>query len=449
LDEGLGEFRRFTGRIGAGDNELAIHFKARIDERGEIEIDFPVLPYDRQTVFIRSHDDGASDEVRYFKLDGVSEDGTTFESEHAHVARHSTRSDGETGENTLELDFACSHGTFRRALKEAAPAPCLMHRLKGFECFRRPAVECRLGTVVAAGPTKLENPDTLSGWFAVQARDIPPDLEAWRADAEQLLNHVRRVMSFAAAIHLKSPVLEFAAGQEMEVTVYSQDTQYPATMRTFHILGQDDIFQAAVRSFFEPPVDSRDLFFAFEWYAMPSTYNEVRLVNAMTTLESLVASNTSEEEALIQPKKVFDKSRRALRRVIEQCLEKWPEGRSETALQELNEKLGDLNRRSFRRKLDRLAEKWGVPLDGIPPAAITAAIRARNAIVHSGHHAVDTEDERLWEHMTVVRELAVRFLLTALGFKGQYISHLGGFHHATFPPVLSEDAPDTSAPPAA
>lgn len=438
-DNGLADFMSFEGQLSAGESSLGVTFQARVDERGEIQFTFPVLPFNKETAFIRLHSNGPRQEVDYFHLMGEAEDGTTFESDHVHVAKHSLSSNNETGENTLEFGFACEQGTFKRPLTEAAQTPSLFHWLKGFECFRRPHAECRLGTVMAAGPRKLEAPDKVVGWISVQAREAPPDVEAWRSEAEHLLNHVRRVMSFAASVHLKSPVLEFIADGVKEVTAYSQDAQHPATMRTFHVLEQDAIFKAAVSSFFDPPVETRDLFFAFEWFAMPSTYNEVRLVNAMTTLESLVASNLLEKDACIQPAKDFKKTRTVLRKVIEQCLEKWPTDDVNETLQELSEKLGDLNRRSFRRKLYFLAGRWGVPLSDIPENAVAAAIRARNDVVHSGHHDAG-EDERLWEHMTVVREIAVRFLLTALGFQGRYVSHFGGYHHAAFPPVSATAA---------
>ena len=435
-DKGLTEFIDFKGLLSTEKSSLAVTFQARIDDRGEIDVKFPVLPLNEETAFIRFHSNGPRKEVGYFRLTGAAEDGMTFESDHVHVAKHRSNINNETCENTFELGFVCGYGTFQRSLNEVAPMPQLIHWLKGFECFRRPHAKCRLGTVVAAGPTKLEDPDKVAGWIAVQAKEVPSDLEAWRSEAENLLNHVRRVMSFAASIHLKSPLLEFTAGEVKEITVYSQGTQHPATMRTFHILELHEIFEAAVSSFFDPPVEARDLFFAFEWFAMPSTYNEVRLVNAMTTLESLVASNVKVEEAFILPPKDFEKSRRVLRKVIRQCLEKWPDEDADATLQELNEKLGDLNRRSFRRKLYILARRWGVPLDDIPESVVSAAIKARNAVIHSGHHYAINDDERLWEHMTVVREVAVRFLLTALGFRGQYVSHLGGRHHASFPPPL-------------
>lgn len=446
-DKGLAEFIDFEGELSSDDASLATTFQIRVDDRGEIEIEFPVLPFNKQTAFIRLHSSRLNEEVGYFRLTGRAEDGTTFESDHIHIAKHSSNIDNTTGMNTLEFGFACSHGTFKRPMKEDTPMPSLRHWLKGFECFQRPHAVCRLGTVVAAGPTKLENPDKVAGWIAVQANEAPTDIDAWRSEAENLMNHIRRVMSFAASIHLKSPVLEFTAGAVKEITVYSQDTQHPASMRIFHILELDAIFEAAVRSFFDPPVEAHDLFFAFEWFAMPSTYNEVRLVNAMTTLESLVASNLSGGDALIQPPKDFKKTRGVLRKVIADCLEKWPDEDASEVLQELNEKLGDLNRRSFRRKLYMLANRWGVPLADIPERSITAAIRARNAVVHSGHHDAADDDERLWEHMTVVREVAIRFLLTALGFQGQYVSHLGGYHRAKFSALPATPSSDKGARP--
>jgi len=85
-------------------------------------------------------------------------------------------------------------------------------------------------------------------------------------------------------------------------------------------MAQDSIFKAAVHSFFEAPIEVKRLFFAIEWFAMEVTYNEVRLVNAMTALENLIDSNLSSEEALIVPKARFEKIRRVLLAVIRACL---------------------------------------------------------------------------------------------------------------------------------
>lgn len=109
-------------------------------------------------------------------------------------------------------------------------------------------------------------------------------------------------------------------------------------------------------------------------------------------------------------------------------------------MSELNEKLPELNRRSFINKIYRLADRWSVPLVEISREEVSAAIQARNSIVHRGHYYDDGERSNddlieLWDHVTHVRELVVRFLLTAVGYRGPYISYVGGFHNAQFPPT--------------
>jgi len=59
-------------------------------------------------------------------------------------------------------------------------------------------------------------------------------------------------------------------------------------------------------------------------------------------------------------------------------------------------------------------------------AQINHAIRVRNLVVHTGRHPSVDEGPDLWDHMTVIRELVVRFVLTAFGYRGQYTSHMGG-----------------------
>ena len=204
----------------------------------------------------------------------------------------------------------------------------------------------------------------------------------------------------------------------------------------FRSLEQEAIFETAVRSFFHPPIKVNRLSFAIEWLAMEAIYNEERLINAMTALENLVDSNLEERDTLIQPKPAFEKTRRVLRKVIRSCLEKWPPEDSTDPLVELNEKLIDLNRRSFLRKLQTLAARWGVPLNDILQDSLDAAKKARDKVLHRGQYYEDWKevDPDLWTHATIVREVAVRFLLTVIGYKGRYISYVGGYHDASFPP---------------
>ena len=243
-------------------------------------------------------------------------------------------------------------------------------------------------------------------------------------------------MSFASAAFLRAPVREYYFTDQVVTEVWSQTAQVELSMPTFHFLDRQEIFDAAVSSFFEPPIVIKRLFFAVEWFTMEATYNEARLVNAMTALETLVDLNLGEDDAYIQSKAEFERSRRALRRVIQTCLAKWSPKTEQDALSELNEKLADLNRRSLLRKLDILTARWRVPLDGIDRASIQGAKQARDRVVHRGEYydSAREGDADLWMYFIVVRELVVRVLLTAIGFKGRYLSYVGGYHFAEFPP---------------
>jgi hypothetical protein len=201
-----------------------------------------------------------------------------------------------------------------------------------------------------------------------------------------------------------------------------------------------------VRSYFSPSIVVKHLFFAIEWFAMEGSYNEIRLVNAMTALENLIDSNVEPGEALILPRAQFEKTRRVLLSVIRTCLGKWAAALAHDASLELNEKLADLNRRSLLRKLELLAARWKVPLDGIDPASLKAAKQARDKVVHRGQYYEDAKetDADLWTHVTIIREVAVRFLFTAIGYEGRYISHVGGYHDAVFPPAAAAPPPAQS-----
>ena len=211
-------------------------------------------------------------------------------------------------------------------------------------------------------------------------------------------------------------------------------------MRTFHYLDQQAIFETAVKSAFDPAIKLKNLLFAIDWFAMDTSYSEVRLVNAMTSLENLVASNLTDADALILPKGVYKRYKRVLRTVIEKCTEKWSTSDPETSKQiraDLDERLTDLNRRTILQKIELLAKQWSVPLCDIGQQRIKDAKRARDLIVHTGRYYEEGEANKddLWEHVTVVREVVVRFVLSALSYEGSYISHVNGYHHSYYPPT--------------
>ncbi|MDR3479734.1 MAG: hypothetical protein P4L91_03380 [Burkholderiaceae bacterium] len=442
-DTGLTTFISFVGHIQFHEHQMPLKFRAKIAGNGEVEFEFETMPISKDTTFIYREWDSNRRTLNKFSLSGISEDGIRFSTENLFFTSMKS-SIGDANGDTMNPIGSCITAHFYRKLAEPVVYPSARMWLKGFQNFRELRTECSLGSVAMNGASDIQNPDALTGNILVKSNAIPLDLAAWRQSADKMFEHLRRIMSFASAVVLHSPVCEYFNGSEVEVVTWAQVSQSRASMRVIHYLNQEPIFLAAVTSYFSPPVEVKNLFHAIEWFAMDATYNEVQLVNAMTVLENLVTSNLGDDSTLILEKPQFKKVRESLRETIRSCIENSPSDRAVAnpeVLKELYERLGDLNRRSIFKKLMILVHRWSVPLEGITATKIKEAKKARDHIVHTGHYTPGKDDE-LWDHAMVIRELVVRFLFTAIGYKGPYISFVGGMHHAAFPPqtIIQEDA---------
>lgn len=434
---GLSEFRSFSGHLHADGHSTQLTFSVRITQRGEVKFDFGDIILTHETAFIRTCWNSGRERVSHFSLSGMSDDGTEFKTDTLYFSSLQPEDHVENGSRMHPIG-RCAQAKFNINISEHAQRPTLRIRVKGFECFGRLHSQCSLGKVVMAGAISITDHDTMTGHITVQSDSSPDDLTAWRKDADKLIEHIRRLMSFASATVLQAPITKFFSSNVLEVVVLSQSRQARSVMPTFHPYDLQPIFDVSVQSFFNPPIQAKNLFFAIEWFAMDATYSEIRLVNAMTALENIVVSNLEENDILIYQPRKFDAIRKILRRVIKDCVDEWQpedEEKRNEAIKELNEKLIDLNRRSISRKIKALARIWSVPIDDINEK-FQAAKKARDLIIHRGHYYTEGQEDQpaLWEHVTVVREIVVRFLLTAIGYRGHYLSYLGGYHQAQFSP---------------
>lgn len=434
------EWNSYSGELSLGADTLAVTFRAGADESGEIELEFAPIKLNDAGKFIllKWHDD-KNGRMIYFSLSGTSNDGTRFETTHLSFSSLGEFSDASGTRMTPKGRCAKAVLTFK--LTNPAEKPVLVVRLRGFKNFRTEPIDCDLGKVHISGLAEFEDANIVTGTITVQAQERPDDVAAWHTKADRLAEHVRDIMSLASSSALRVPLIAFYDGDTLIVTAWSQSRASFSAFPIFHFIDLDPIFRAAVQSFFNPPIAINRLSFAIEWFAMEASYNEIRLVAAMTALENLIDSNVTEAEGLILPKKAFEKTRKVLLNVIRACVAKWTSG-SEEAMSEVNGTLAGLNRRSMLRKLKLLAQRWNVPLDGISDESMRAAKNARDRVVHRGQYYEDASesDADLWTHVTVIREIAVRFLLTAIGFKGRYYSYIGGYHDAVLPPAVQPKA---------
>lgn len=440
-DQGLSQPKQFSGLLSREGNRVSVVAHISVDPTGEVVFAFDPISLTKESAFLLEarYDQGTVPATLRFS--GSAPDQTDFETTDFHIERCYPVSD-ESG-NLLALDGVCLTGTFRRPLVPPATAPVLRLHLRGFRSYGSHEATCPLGEIAIEVHSAATDINALSGSLLLRARTTPDDVGDWRQNGERLLEHIRRVMSLAAGALLRAPVIEFYSGEVVEIRMWSQTTQSSGALRAIHVMQQENIFAAAVESFFHPPLPVRHLFYAIEWFAMEGTYNEIRLVSAMTALENLINANLDESEVLIEEPRVFEKTRRILRRVVRKCLEKWPVEQAQDILDELNEKLADLNRRSLFRKLKMLATRWHVPLDDISDEAIKAAIYARNRVVHRGLYYEERADDdpSLWTHVAIIREIVVRFLFMAIGYRGEYISYIGRAHNLRFPTDSANNFP--------
>src|SRR5262249_28314258 len=155
-------------------------------------------PLTRDNQFILAQWQGNRSRFGHFSLSGTAEDGTQFETEDLHFSSLKENWNRETGA-WLNPVGRCSRATIRYKVSSPLDKPALRMYLKGFRNFGPLTGTCAIGAVAMHGQTSIADPDTITGSISVQADAAVADLPAWRSQAEELLEHVRRIMSFAAA----------------------------------------------------------------------------------------------------------------------------------------------------------------------------------------------------------------------------------------------------------
>jgi hypothetical protein len=436
-DYGLRKFKSFSGTICAAANVTPVTFRVRIEVSGEVALDIDEIRIAQETIYIMEHWEGSSSELGNFFLAGVADDGAKFDTVSLTLNSLNHTQNG----SCMKPVGTCSQAVIRQQLHQSALKPTVRVHLKGFKSFRSLVLKSEIGTTAMGGQRQIDDTDCLNGYIQVEALEETIDMVVWRERAEKLIGHVQRVMSVASATMLEAPITEFYAGEFLETKAWSKMPQVASVMPIIHFMNQQAIFKAAVESFFQPPVLVKNLEFAIEWFAMNASHTELRLMNAMTALENLVASNLDAADVAILPGEEFEMLKRAFVKAIKKtvvCTSLDVEQSTASAARaELYPRLSEINRRSILDKIKILATRWAVPLDGLDWQNIKAAKAARDLIVHTGSYYENSKSSHvdLWEHVTCIRELFIRFFFTIIAYEGQYVSHFGGMHDATFPPL--------------
>ncbi|MFZ6846491.1 hypothetical protein [Undibacterium sp. RuTC16W] len=422
----LKESTSFFGTLSKDNHKIELDFSVCVEISGEASISIDRFPLNESTKFVLENFENGGTHFKEFSLDGISTDGTTFKCDD--LIFTSLGNLLLDGTNTI---CPSAHYSFARMklVSECMTSPVLSWRIKGFQCLRSLVADTDLGRVEMLGLKDADGKNEVSGYIKVVASHIPEDLDVWRASSTKLCDHIRHVMSFAANADLEYPVIEFSNKERVEIELYSRGEQKKSVWPPFNWLSLQGIFQCAVRNYFQPVFEVKNLFFAIQWFNMHGSYREANLISSMTVLENLIDSNLSDQDSFLLGARTYEMLRRKLSKVVKEEVKTWTENEEEQrkVIAELNNRFSDLKRRSLLEKLNLLAKRWGVRLEDIEVKRINEAKAARDQVVHQGHYEPSPEvTGDLHDHVLVVRELVVRFILTALNFEGTYCSFVNG-----------------------
>lgn len=433
----LCEWRQFSGSLKVEESDIPVSFRALLNSSGEIEFDFDEIQIADETEFGIDFLFGGSG-FTHFSLDANSNDNVSLAIERI---RFSSSYDANIRKLRLS-EGRYSKATFSRNLANYRNKPLLKMWVLGFERSHSLEMACQLGMISLVEVPSEDDNDKLTGLLQIEATTDVSDIFAWHEEATKLLEHILIIMSFASGLMLRAPIIQFDSRDKLVLDSLPQISQLSnSSLPVIESYSKRAIFQAAVNSFFNSPSKVNNLLIAISWFVMNSSYAEVRIVNSMTVLENLISSNLDKNDLLIvQDNKLFETYRRVLRKILKDCFKKWSKEDEKCqgkTLLDINENLANLNRRSLRHKIYILADKWSVSFEDIGEDQVKQVINARNMIIHQGHYSTN-QNNALWGHAMIARELVVRFVLSAIGFKGDYISHIGGYHLAYFESKMSQ-----------
>lgn len=417
---------RFDGTLSIRDHTVPVTFSAGIDDDGGLTLALdPIRPARAGTPF---HLEGEPLQAQTAcTLTGRSERGWRFDSDALYVTHWRRPPD-----DRVEIEADCSLASFSRDMRrDHQDLRAWYFRKVG--TFRGIGRETRLGRLVFRGYSERAT-QAPSAVLALHAGE--QERPGWWDESERFLIHVARVLSFASGVYAL-PVYEQAVRQGIMTLRFVRRGPMPSPyMPPFDPLFMDEIFARAVDTFDERPEAIEQLDPAIRWMTAVVAYEESRLINAMSALESILARSSMPN--LFMEQDAF----RDLRRRIRDFL------RAERAPSRMGGKVDELNRRSFRDKIEDLLTSRGIVTDDLPQGWLSSIITARNVLIHTGVAPdLPAPDARLIDHIVWAREIVTRIILDEIGFSGQYQSWLHRSAYLTFPGCRPLNAPTDSLEP--
>lgn len=406
---------KYTGSITVKGVEAAITF--HLSEGSDNRVVFDIDPIPPQVLFLVYGGDSRPGQIaREFSLSGKSEDGKLVTSNRIYCCGFETSGTGS------RIRVQAREVTVTLPCSLPIEKPLLRLWFRSFRSFRNQPIETPLGTIAVHGNTERPDIEDMSGYVAVQAPSKNSG-DSWYSNADDFLRHMHRGMALAHGGRLQTPRLEYYEGSTAKVTFYAGSAFHPE-FPVQNFLNHGPFIKALVDRYLSKGPLPDELWTALGWIQTDTTFDVVRLLNAMTALEAISENLLPERSGTIVPKSIFKALRPQFEGVIADSTVL-----SDEAKVIFVGKIAGLNKKTFAEKISELFDYYEISKCDFEGNTIIDLVKLRNEIVHRGVAPASVD---LWPQIILARELITRILLKEIGFKGRYCCYVRGLHDRDF-----------------
>jgi len=299
-------------------------------------------------------------------------------------------------------------------------------------------------TLKVEAPNDVQDFDGISGAVWMQGRNVEA-LDSWIEKRDKNTDTLLRLVSFGQGRIVRWTIRELYVDDKLTSILFVGPNSSPEGIEPpFSHLHMEPLIDLAISRFDKGLDQPRNLSVAMEWLAISSTFSEVKFLNAVSAVESLLAGNNKEDSML--PSNEFQSF---IREPIETLLSKSKDSiikalkkdnvsnlsteeadkKADDILDKIQKKLGQLNHPSLLDRINALLKHFGVPLDDLP-LSVKKLLQTRNKIVHGGK--IPHQKYSITAQAVMMREVLRRTILAMLNFEGQFCSYLNGPEWLTF-----------------
>lgn len=424
----------FAGELRCGDKSVPATWSITIGKHGGIALTLEPIPLDASSKWMFDVAFPSGPLLERLSIHGKNPDGITCETDHFYVITCNTTSDDQGNRLFLTGD-ASRLRLLYLPVSETSTGLRTIYFTVGMRAFGAPGVETNAGRLTLVAPTKLEEPDDISGRVHIKSPDDKRPVERWLSDCDAVVLRVLDMVSLA-----EGGLIRWSARQlESEKGLVAIDCEGPKESGPvfdglFTHLNLQPVLELALERYTEELCQRTGLAVALEWFVHHPRYAELQLIAASTALEHLIAVFVKNRTTpKLVSTELFGSRLADMKKGWEDAVKAASESDQEL-IPRIIQKLGRLNDGSFYDKVVSLTEHYKVPLVGIDLKDVKVAIDARNAIIHRGLYRSKEEERQLYQHVNVLRQLLKMIFLTFLEYKGEYFSLLNGPKYLQFPP---------------